>query len=86
LAATGDVAERDMGGLLLVDALKRIARAANTLGIAVVMLDVLDCGDLERVARRKALYEGYGFQPLPSNPLRLFLPIATVKALMAEQG
>lgn len=75
-----------MGGLLLVDALKRIARAANTLGIAVVMLDVLDCGDLERVARRKALYEGYGFQPLPSNPLRLFLPIATVKALMAEQG
>lgn len=49
------------GGDLLVDALRRIDRAADALGIAVVMLDVLDCGDPERVSRRKALYESYGF-------------------------
>lgn len=60
-------AGRGYGGDLLVDALKRLARAADALGIAVVMLDVLDDGDAGLVARRKALYEGYGFAPLPSS-------------------
>lgn len=46
------------------------------------MLDVLDDGDERRVARRKSLYEGYGFAPLPSNPLRLFLPLAAVRYLI----
>jgi hypothetical protein len=72
------------GGDLLVDALRRIARAADSIGLAVVMLDVLDCGDPRRVARRKALYESYGFMPLPSRPQRMFLPLATVRALVAE--
>ena len=74
------------GSDLLVDALRRIARAAEALGIAVVMLDVLDCGDPERVARRKALYEGFGFAALPSNSLRMFLPLAAVRALLAAEG
>lgn len=77
-------AGRGYGGDLLVDALARIARAADGLGIAVVMLDMLDCGDPARVGRRLKLYESYGFAPLPSNPLRLFLPLATVRALIAE--
>ncbi len=70
------------GGDLLVDGLHRIASAADSIGIAVVMLDVLDCGDPAKTAKRKALYEGYGFTPLPSNPLRLFLPVATVRGLL----
>jgi ribosomal protein S18 acetylase RimI-like enzyme len=73
---------RGYGGDLLVDALTRIAQAADAIGIAVVILDVLDDGGLEQVARRKALYESYGFQPLPSRPLRLFLPLATVRQLI----
>lgn len=72
------------GGDLLVDALRRIDRAADEVGIAVVMLDVLDCGNPARVARRKALYESYGFMPLPSNPLRLFLPMNIVRELMGS--
>ncbi|MBE0533417.1 MAG: GNAT family N-acetyltransferase [Rhodospirillales bacterium] len=72
------------GSDLLVDALKRIAQAADALGIAVIMLDVFDCGDPARVVRRKALYEGFGFTSLVSNPLRMFLPLATVRALLAE--
>ncbi len=75
-------AGRGYGGDLLVDALKRIVRAADALGIAVVLLDVLDDGDAARMAQRKALYEGYGFTPLPSNPLRLFLPLGTVRRLI----
>jgi ribosomal protein S18 acetylase RimI-like enzyme len=74
---------RGYGGDLLVDCLTRLAEAAEALGIAVIMLDVLDCGDLEKVAKRLALYTSYGFEPLPSNGLRLFLPMATVRTLIA---
>lgn len=70
------------GGDLLADCLLRLARASDALGIAMVLLDVLDCGDPDQVARRRALYTGYGFQPLPSQPLRLFLPMATIRALV----
>ncbi len=72
------------GSDLLVDALRRITQAADVIGLAVVLLDVLDCGDPERTARRQSLYQSYGFQPLPSNPTRLYLPLATVRNLMAE--
>jgi GNAT superfamily N-acetyltransferase len=72
------------GGDLLVDALRRINQAADSLGIAVALLDVLDCGDPVRTARRKALYESYGFQPLPSSPTRLFLPLNAIRELIAE--
>lgn len=74
------------GGDLLVDALKRIVRAADEIGIAVVMLDVFDCGDPERTGRRKALYEGFGFTPLPSNEFRMFLPLAAVRKLLAREA
>lgn len=77
---------RGYGGDLLVDALTRIVQAADAIGIAVVILDVLDDGDPIQVARRKALYENYGFQPLPSRPPRLFLPLATVRQLIAHEG
>lgn len=77
-----DCSGQGYGGILLADAMKRIARAADQLGVAVILLDVLDCGDPEQLARRKAFYEGFKFQPLPSQPLRLFMPVATVKQLM----
>ena len=73
------------GGDLLIDALVRIAQAADNLGIAMVMLDVLDCGDPERTGRRKALYESYGFRALAAEPLRMFLPMATVQTLIDEE-
>ena len=56
----------------MVDALTRIVRAADQIGIAVVLLDVLNCGDPELVARRKASYLRFGFMELPSQPLHLF--------------
>ncbi|MEH6662602.1 MAG: GNAT family N-acetyltransferase [Parasphingorhabdus sp.] len=70
------------GGDLLIDALRKIAQAADHLGIAVVMLDVLDCGDPERTERRKALYESYGFRALAAEPLRMFLPMGTVRMVV----
>lgn len=76
---------RGHGGNLLVDCLRRIVRAADSLGIAVILLDVLDCGDPRQVERRRALYGAYGFQPLASDPLRLFLPIATARSLLSDE-
>ncbi len=70
------------GGLLLADALKRIYRASRDLGIAVVLLDVLDCGDPVQVERRKQLYLRYGFRALSEAPLRLYLPVATIGQLI----
>lgn len=72
------------GGDLLADCLTRIVMIADNLGVSVVMFDVLDCGNPELVAKRRHIYEGYGFTALPSNAMRLFLPLATVKQLMAE--
>lgn len=75
-------AGQGLGGDLLVDALTRILRAADSIGIAVVMLDVLDDGDAALIQRRTRLYESYGFTALASNPLRLFLPVATIRRLL----
>lgn len=54
-----------MGGDLLVDGLYRIVSAADNVGLAVVKLDVLDCGDETQITLR-----GYGFAPLPSHLVR----------------
>lgn len=65
-----------IGEDLLVDALCRASRATKTgFAAAVIMLDVLDCGDASRVANRKAIYEGFQFQSLASDPLRMFMPM-----------
>ncbi|KFB11142.1 GNAT family N-acetyltransferase [Nitratireductor basaltis] len=73
-----------LGGELLVDALIRVARAAEHVGIAIVVLDVLDNGQPELVERRSRLYANYGFQPLPSDPMRMFLPVVTIHQLWGE--
>ena len=68
-----------LGGALVADALSRIARASDEIGTCVIMLDVFDDGDADAVARRKTYYESFGFIPLPDQPLRLFMPIATAR-------
>lgn len=75
---------RGCGGDLLVDALRRIAIAAENVGVAVVLLDVLDCGNPDTVKRRKKLYTDYGFTAIPSNELRLFLPVRSIQPLLEQ--
>ncbi len=74
---------RGYGSVMLVDALKKFVESAH-LGIAVVILDVFDCGDPKIVARRKRLYEDFGFQSIPLNELRMFMPISTAASLVKE--
>jgi len=70
-----------IGSLLLADALKGAYLASHRVGTAMVLLDILDCGNPEAVTRRQRLYEGFGFQHLASSPLRMFIPMATVAQL-----
>ena len=72
------------GGDLLIDCLARIARISDDIGTAIVILDVLDvldCGDAGRTERRVKLYKEYGFQPLPTSAMRMFISIATIKKM-----
>ncbi len=73
---------RGLGRILLVDAVKRIARVSEALGVAAIVLDVLDDDGAEAVLKRKAFYESMGFQTFPSRPLRMFLPTSAARKLL----
>ena len=70
---------KGLGRILLADALARAVAAADAVGIAAVVLDVLEEGGAEATARRARFYAAMGFLPFPSRPLRMFLPIATAR-------
>ena len=72
-------AGKGYGSALLADALKRVERAGREVGIAVAVLDVLDCGDPDLVARRLKFYTMFGFSPFAGQAFRLFLPVRTIR-------
>lgn len=63
-----------LGELLLLDAINRVVRAGDTMGVYAVVVDALH-------DRAGAFYERYGFVPFPSRPLRLYLPLRTFDQL-----
>ncbi len=64
---------RGLGGFLLRDALIRSLDLSETLGIHAVIVDALD-------AEARAFYERFGFAALTDDPMRLFLPVSTIRA------
>lgn len=66
-----------IGETLLLDAFTRILCASDHVGIKAIVVDAKD----QHAAR---YYQGYGFLPSPMNPLRLFLPLATVTAAQRQ--
>ncbi len=63
-----------LGGILLVDALKRIRDLADQIGIHAVAVHALD-------DRAVCFYEAFGFIPLLDDARHLFLPMATIRKL-----
>lgn len=84
MGVTSPAQGQGLGSLLLADALKSAYIASHRVGTTVVLLDVLDCGNPADVARRQTLYDSFGFQCLPSHPLRMFLPVATIAQMYEE--
>ncbi|GAB7026581.1 GNAT family N-acetyltransferase [Geotalea toluenoxydans] len=60
------------GELLLAEAIHRTIIIADHAGLIGLFVDAKD-------DNAKSFYERYGFMPLPSHPLHLFLPIATLR-------
>jgi len=74
LAVDREVQGQGLGEFLLMDALERIIRAADLLGIHAVEVFAKD-DDAKR------FYLKYGFTPLQDDELHLYLPIRLVKKL-----
>ena len=73
-----------LGRILLADALRRTALISEELGIAVVILDVLEDGDKTAIAKRLRFYDAMGFLAFPTQPMRLFLSTATIRKLVDQ--
>ena len=59
-----------LGEALLIDAIKRVLQASDTIGVYAIIVDALN-------NRACSFYKRYGFQAFPSKPERLFLPLQT---------
>jgi GNAT superfamily N-acetyltransferase len=60
-----------LGGLLLVDALRRAYQASSAIGACAVVADPIN-------DKARAFYKGFGFISLESG--RMFIPMETIKA------
>lgn len=74
--------KQGLGRVLLADALNRAATVSRRIGLAVVVLDVLDDGDEKAVEQRHRFYEKAGFIAFPSRPSRMFIPMGTILGLL----
>ena len=64
-----------LGSILLADALQRIVQASQVIAVYAVVVDPLD-------NRAAEFYQQFGFVPLHSQALKLFLPMGSVTALL----
>jgi GNAT superfamily N-acetyltransferase len=70
---------RGLGQLLLRDAMHQTVLASTLGGVAFLVLDALD-------EERVRFYTHLGFVRLPSNPLRLVLSCATIRAALNQHA
>lgn len=70
LAVDNSAKGHGLGQHLLVDAMKRVQTAALAVGVYALLVDAKD-------SSAKAFYQKYGFIELTSDPMTLFLPLAT---------
>ncbi len=77
LAVATDHHGKRLGERLLADAVHRVAKASDSIGIALLVVDALD-------DRAASFYEKYGFQRWPADSLRLFARVKDIAATFAE--
>lgn len=64
-----------LGSILLADALQRIAQASQVMAVYALVVDALNDQAAE-------FYRQFGFISLPSQPLKLFLPMDSIATLI----
>jgi len=76
LAVSVEHQRQGIGKLLLVAAMTKFMEIFHTAGGIGLFVDAKDLD-------AKAYYEQFGFVPLPSNELELFLPVKTIQEALA---
>jgi GNAT superfamily N-acetyltransferase len=66
-----------LGGVLLIDALRRSLRVADSLGVVAMEVRA-------RTERARVFYARYGFVGLEDDPLHLYLPLATARIALGS--
>ena len=74
LAIANSQQGQGLGESLLLDAIRRVVKASETIAVHAMIVDAKN-------DRARALYERYGFMRFASVPRRLFLPITTFEQL-----
>ena len=64
-----------LGSIFIANALQRVAQASQVMAVYAMVVDALN----ERVGD---FYRQFGFIPIPSQPLKLFLPMDSVTDLV----
>ncbi|EEF61664.1 GNAT family N-acetyltransferase [Pedosphaera parvula] len=77
LAVSRNSHRQGIGRVLLVAAMKEVVAIAEKAGGIGLFVDAKD-------ETAKRYYEQFGFVPLPSNELQLFLPMKTIKEVLRE--
>lgn len=77
---------KGLGDALLTDALERALMVSDNIGVAAVILDVLDDGGEAAIERRTRFYHAQKFQQFPSMPMRMFLMLATARAAFGRSA
>jgi GNAT superfamily N-acetyltransferase len=72
LAVDGNHTGQGLGEYLLAHALGTIVATAEDIGVQCVVVDALD-------DNAAGFYRKYGFEPFTDAPLRLFLPVGTIR-------
>ena len=79
LAVATAMQRQGIGKTLLVAAMGKFLEIFETAGGIGLFVDAKD-------AEAKRYYEQFGFVPLPSNELELFLPVKTIQAALSDTG
>ena len=74
LAVDRGVQGQGLGAFLLIDALRRIRRLADQIGILATVVDAID-------GEARAFYKKYGFEELLDDPNHLFMTMRVVRSL-----
>ena len=75
LAVSKSHQRQGLGSILLADALQRIIKASQVMAVYAIVVDALD-------NRSSEFYQQFGFIHLPSQRLKLFLPVDSVVDLI----
>lgn len=71
-----------LGGILMHHAFEKTVAVAEQVGCHALILDVVSDDGEDAFQRRKDWYAGFGFVEFPSNPARMFMPLAQVRRVV----